>query len=223
MASQKTHRRLVTQIVGAAFCLLFSVTSFSAFATDEQLKYLQDHWAIANYKAANKKAKKEMFETLLEEADKFVAEHPNDASLIIWRGIIESTYAGVKGGLGAMKYAKASKADFEHAMKIDDKALGGSAYTSLGTLYFKVPGWPIGFGDDDKAEQLLKTALQINPNGIDSNYFYAEFLRDNKNYEAAEQFYMKALQAPAREGREMADEGRREEISAALAELREKQ
>ena len=61
------------------------------------------------------------------------------------------------------------------ALKIIDKAFSGSAYTSLGTLYFKAPSWPISFGDDKKAEVMLKQALAINPDGIDSNFFYAEF------------------------------------------------
>ena len=73
-------------------------------------------------------------------------------------------------GLGAFNYAKASKKDLEKALSIDPDALSGSAYTSLGTLYFNVPGWPIGFGDDEKAEQLLKSP-DGKPIGIDSNYF----------------------------------------------------
>ena len=35
--------------------------------------------------------------------------------------------------------------------------------SSLGVLYYKVPGWPIGFGDKDKARDLLQKALAVNP------------------------------------------------------------
>jgi hypothetical protein len=34
-----------------------------------------------------------------------------------------------------------------------------------------VPGWPIAYGDTNKADALLKKALVINPNTIDANYF----------------------------------------------------
>ena len=71
-----------------------------------------------------------------------------------------STWAGAKGGLGALSLAKRARQPLEAALKLDPAALDGSAYTSLGTLYSKVPGFPAGFGDDDKAEQLLKSALQ---------------------------------------------------------------
>ncbi|MDQ7073058.1 MAG: hypothetical protein Q9N32_05705 [Gammaproteobacteria bacterium] len=139
-----------------------------------------------------------------------------------WRGIINSTYAGVKGGLGAMKYAKASKADLEKALKLNDKALHGSAYISLGILYNKVPGWPIGFGDDDKAKTLLEKGLALNPDGIDSNYFYADFLAEQNNYKEAEQYLLKAQQAPARPNRTIADKGRHQDIARLLEKVQKK-
>lgn len=107
-------------------------------------------------------------------------------------------------------------------MKLDDKAMDGSAYTSLGTLYAKVPGWPIGFGDDDKAETMLKKALTINPTGIDSNYFYAQYLIDNNHYKEAETYLLKAQQAPARPSRPLADKGRQQEIEKSLQQVRYK-
>ena len=61
--------------------------------------------------------------------------------------------------------------------------LNGSVYTSLGSLYYQVPGWPIGFGSDKKAESYLKKALAVNPDGMDPNYFYGDFmLQEKKNY-----------------------------------------
>ena len=45
---------------------------------------------------------------------------------------------------------------YEEAIRIDGNALDGSAFNSLGVLYYKVPGWPIGFGDKAKAKELLR-------------------------------------------------------------------
>ena len=101
----------------------------------------------------------------------------------------------------------------------DPTILDGSAFTSLGSLYYQVPGWPIGFGDDDKAEEMLKKALEINPNGIDSNYFYADFLKENGKSKKAIQYFKKAQNAPARANRPLADKGRLNEISSKLQEL----
>ena len=182
------------------------------------LNYLQTQWAVNNYQLSGEEQDK-AFLILIEKANTIVETNPDKAPLLIWRGIIESTYAGIKGGLGALKWVRAAKDDLEQALVLEPQALEGSAYTSLGTLYFKVPGWPISFGDDEKAEQLLKAALQINPDGIDPNYFYAEYLRNEKRYQESYTHFRKALRAPPREGRELADQGRKKEIADALEDV----
>lgn len=200
--------------------LLFAASPACA-SLDSDVLRLQKRWAEVNYQLEGK-TQLTAFETLLEDAARVVEEHPDDAPVWIWSGIIKSTYAGAKGGMGALKFAKASKADLEHALEIDPKAMDGSAYTSLGTLYFNVPGWPVGFGDDDKAEELLLKALTLNPDGIDANYFYGDFLSREKRWKEAETYLLKAQEAPARPDRPLADAGRQEEIELALLKVRKK-
>jgi tetratricopeptide (TPR) repeat protein len=182
----------------------------TAMANDVQ--YLQTAWAKANYQVPADQ-REDAMNALAEEARQIVEKNPNDANLLIWKGIIVSTLAGEKGGLGALGLAKEAKASLEAALKIDPNALDGSAYTSLGTLYHKVPGWPIGFGSDKKAKAHLQKALNINPNGIDSNYFMAEFLFDEGEYDHAKKYLMQAEQAQDRPNRPVADAGRRQEIA----------
>ena len=188
---------------------------------DDLVGELQHDWAIANYELKGD-ARVTAYEELIEQADAAVAKHPKSAELLVWNGIIKSAFAGVKGGVGALSYAKQAKKSLEASMKIDDRALDGSAYASLGTLYFKVPGWPLGFGSDKKAVQFLQKALALNPDGIDSNYFYADYLLDQKDYANAEKYLLKAQQAAPRQKRPVADAGRQQEILAALATVREK-
>ena len=182
---------------------------------------LQERWAEVNYQLEGK-TQLTAFEALVQDAEQVVAQNPEHADALIWSGIIKSSFAGAKGGLGAMKLAKASRADLERAMTIDANALQGSAYTSLGTLYFKVPGWPVGFGDDEKAEELLLKALTLNPDGIDPNYFYGDFLMSQKRYEEAERALLKAQAAPSRPNRPLADAGRHNEIKVALLAVQDK-
>ena len=118
--------------------------------TAENLKLLQTRWAEINYQvpAAEKETD---FAKLSAQAATTVRQDPA-AELLIWQGIILSTYAGAKGGLGALDLVKQAKGSLEQAIKVDPAALDGSAYTSLGALYYQVPGWPVGFGDDEQAE-----------------------------------------------------------------------
>ena len=186
-----------------------------------ELFHLQQRWAEVNYQLEGK-TQLSAFAQLVEEAEKLSANEPSSADVWIWNGIIKSTYAGAKGGLGALSLAKEAKADLERAMEIDADALDGSSYTSLGTLYHSVPGWPVGFGDDDKAEEFLHKALTLNPQGIDTNYFYGTYLLDEKRYDDAEKYLLQAQQAPARPNRPVADSGRQREIAQALELLNRK-
>ena len=188
----------------------------------EQIAFLQQDWARIKYQVAGEDAKLDAIHKLEDHAAKVSAAYPNRPEVLIWHGIILSTDAGIVKGMSALGKVKKAKGLFETALRIDPTALDGSAYTSLGSLYYQVPGWPIGFGDNDKAEKNLKQALSLNPNGIDSNFFYGDFLLQNGRYDEAKAYLERALQAPARPGRELADAGRRQEIKAALAQVQEK-
>lgn len=187
----------------------------------DDIKPLQQRWAEVNYQVDEDK-REQAFADLLTQADAVVVANSDKAEAYIWRGIITSSYAGAKGGLGALSLTEKSKADLEHAIAIDGSALQGSAYTSLGVLYYKVPGWPVGFGSDKKARQLLTKALEFNPQGIDPNYFYAEFLTEERDYKAAMRYLQLAKQAPARPERPLADSGRQQEIAALERKLAKK-
>ena len=208
-----------------AAVLLFGATLVQAAPPadpvfDAELLAIQQAWARANYEAPAGDAREAAFDALQKRAGAFARQHPGRAEPKIWAGIVASSYAGAKGGLGALSLAKEARADLEAALKIDPTALDGSAYTSLGTLYYKVPGFPLGFGDDDKARELLGQALKLNPDGIDPNYFFGEFLCDEDDPRGGLQHLDKALKAAPRPGREVADEGRRGEIRALITRCR---
>ena len=206
---------LMLFVAPALFC--FAVFTHAEEVSD--VEKLQTRWAEIKY-TMPKNEQEKSFASLIVEAEKSRALN-NSAPNIIWEAIIRSTYAGAKGGLGALDQVKQAKKLFEQAIKLDPQALDGSAYTSLGTLYYQVPGWPIGFGDDKQAKSMLLKGLSYNPEGIDSNYFYGDFLLQQKQYAEALKSFEKALQAAPRPGRELADEGRRKEIEAAVSEAKQ--
>ncbi|HET7202380.1 MAG TPA: tetratricopeptide repeat protein [Steroidobacteraceae bacterium] len=203
---------------------LFASAAFAAQSTDPafeaELLSLQQAWAHANYETPAGDTRVQAFDALEKRAEQFARAHPDRAEALIWEGIIESSYAGAKGGLGALSLCKEAKGNLEAALALDPRALDGSAYTSLGTLYFKVPGFPLGFGDDAKAEKMLRKALELNPDGIDPNYFYAEYLVEQDRYQEAMRYLDKAAKALPRPGRESADAGRRAEIAALRQKVR---
>ena len=198
------------------------IASGAAWAgMDEDVARLRQEWARIKYQVPAKEQEAE-FEKLAKASGIVMGQYPKQAEPAIWHGIIEASYAGAKGGLGALSLAKGARKSLESAIALNPTALEGSAYTSLGSLYYQVPGWPLGFGDDAKARELLQKGRALNPNGIDPNYFYGDFLFRSGDYAGAEQALRKALQAPPREGRKLADEGRRKEVNELLEKVREK-
>ena len=197
------------------FLLLTLTLSVSRAATIDEL---QAGWDAANFQLVGKE-QKASFEQLVAAADTYTEANPADANGWIWSGIIKSSFAGIKGGLGALSLAKQARVDFERSLDLDASAMRGSALTSLGTLYANVPSWPLGFGDDAQAEKLLLQGLALDPEGIDSNYFYAQYLRKEGRAAESRKYYEAALQAPPRPGRDIADAGRQAEVRAALADL----
>src|SRR5450830_1368977 len=194
--------------------LSFIALSSSAFADeklDAEIAQIQHDWARANYQTP-KDAQESAFKTLTEQAHQLTTNSANAPEAMIWEGISYSGYAKAKGGIGALKFAEKARDLLLGSEKINPHALQGSAYTSLGSLYYKVPGWPIGFGDKKKARVYLEKAVKLNPDGIDSNYFYGDYLLEQGEYGKAREYLEKALTAPARSGREDADQGRRTEV-----------
>jgi len=210
---------LTTHIRTALLTITLGCATITQAATPEQLLPFQQRWAEIQY-SLDEDAQADAFDNLAIQLAEQLTVQPHAPELMIWQGIVLSSQAGATGGLGALKLVKRARTLFEAAIEQDASALNGSALTSLATLYHQVPGWPLGFGSDEKAQKLFEQALAINPDGIDSNYFYAAFLLEKGDNTRAKALLDKALAAPARPGRQRADTGRREEIHALLQQLK---
>ncbi|MBI5439197.1 MAG: hypothetical protein HY936_09680 [Nitrosomonadales bacterium] len=197
--------------------LLFSANAVLAetIPLDASIEKLQHGWVAANYKTPDSD-KEAVFKKLSEEAHKVTAGNPGHAEPLIWEAIILGGYAMEKGVFIDIKVAEKARDLLFDAEKIDPNALNGSIYTTLGLLHYKVLGWPFGFGDKDKARGYLEKALKIDPDGIDSNYIYADFLLGRREHAKALEYFKKALNAPARAGREDADAGRKADIQKGI-------
>ncbi len=214
---KRSHGKSMFFLILMSTALLVGIAVAGEPATGS-VNQVRDRWAQINYQLP-KPQREVAFEELLHQSEKIRQANPRDAAALIWEGIVLSSLAGEKGGMGALGLVKRARADFEAAIKLDAGALDGAAYTSLGALYYQVPGWPLGFGDDAAARTMLRKGLAIDPDGIDANYFYADFLRDQKDWAGARTAFQKALAAPARPGREVADAGRRQEAQAKLKDV----
>jgi len=217
-------RRIVAALGGLGLLAALALPApAAAQSVEDDVAALQRDWAVATYQTPDKQ-KEAAFKALAERARHVTETYPDRAEPLVWQAIILSGYADALGGIKAVFQAlpkvKRARDLLLAAEQQDPAVLNGSVYTSLGSLYYMVPGWPVGFGDKKKARSYLEKAVAVAPEGIDANYFMGDFLLQTHDYPQAATYLEKALVAPPRPGREVADAGRRAQVEADLADAR---
>ena len=97
--------------------LLAAVTASPARAepTDDAVRAIQQRWERITYEEpAPERAR--LLEELAAAAHRVSARNPGRAEPLIWEGIVVSSLAGEKGGLGALGLAKQARACYEEAI-----------------------------------------------------------------------------------------------------------
>lgn len=209
-------RRLLT---AAALGLGLAMVPLSTlFAWENDVEGLKNHWErVVTERSEGER--REALKVLADRAERLVQAHPGESVPLVWHGIIEASHARERSGLGALGSARSARDSLERAIEIDPRGADGSAYVTLGALYDRVPGRPVGFGSSDTAQRMFARALEIRPDGIDVNFYYAAFLAEAGRVDEAREHARRAVEGQAREGRTASDEALRQEARALLGRL----
>ncbi|MDP1663666.1 MAG: hypothetical protein Q8L79_00960 [Methylobacter sp.] len=194
--------------------LLLSIQCF-AENLEDSLKNIEAEWASIYYSTPKSK-QGPAYAQLLDRITNLARQYPNAAEPVFWQAVLKATYADQQDAFSALGAIHEARDLLIKVIKINPKTMGGAAYVTLGTLYYRAPKWPISFGDDDAAKQMLETALKINPDGIDANYFYGEFLLLHNKFNDAAIYLEKAAAAPVRAEQLYADNQLKAEARLAL-------
>ena len=142
---------------------------------------------------------------------------------IVWIGIIISEQASLANDNGsplkALELAKRARDILEKVEKTAPVTMDAGAPTTLGVLYDRVPGFPIGFGDKARARHYLEEAIRSAPNGLDANYFYGDFLYRHGEQAEAATVLERALTLPELSNRPIWDKSRRAAIREILSDM----
>ena len=210
----------------AAFMMVARVTSGLAAgspALNADILHLALDWEHVKFEIKNPDDQEKQMAVLADHATNIVQRYQNQPEATLWLGIIISEQASMASENGspfkALGFAKRARDLLEQVEKIDPVVLDAGAPTSLGVLYYRVPGFPIGFGDKTKARNYLQEATKNAPNGLDANYFYGDFLYEQKEYPEAKKVLTRALALPAHPERPIWDRSRRLVIQELLAKM----
>jgi tetratricopeptide (TPR) repeat protein len=199
------------------------VPAEAADAAAAEVHRLQSTWEAIKFGVPEGDEQTKKMDALGEDADAVAARFPDSVEIQIWDGIITSERASMASMFSALGLAKRARDILEQAYKTAPARLDAGAPTSLGVLYYRVPGFPVGFGDKARARQLLEQAVKLAPSGMDAWYFYGDFLFEQKEYSKAAEAFRHALSLPQHPDRPAWDKNRRLVIEERLASIAAKQ
>lgn len=194
-------------------CLVAKAYTAEEPKMNAALLQLALNWEHIKFEVTDKGLQEKQMAVLADHAGAIVQQYPDRPEAAIWQAILISEQASMASENGspfkALGFAKHAREILEPIAKQYPAVLDAGAPTSLGVLYYRVPGFPIGFGDKTKARELLEEAVKYAPSGLDANYFYGDFLYNQHEYPAAEQVFKHALSLPPHPDRPIWDKSRR--------------
>jgi tetratricopeptide (TPR) repeat protein len=196
--------------------------SQAADTLSPEVRRLQTKWEAIKFGVPEGDDQTNQMNALGEDADSVAARFPDMPEALIWDGIITSERASMASPLYALGLAKRARDILEQVYNLDPARLDAGATTSLGVLYYRVPGFPIGFGDKARARQLLEQAVRLAPKGLDAWYFYGDFLYTQNELPKATEALQHALKLPQHPDRPLWDKNRRLVIEELLAKIEAK-
>lgn len=205
------------KILSVVFLVLTCLPAYALNVT-MAIDDIERAWASAYYDQT-KTNSSEAYRKLLKQTEALTAMFPTRAEPLLWQAIIIATDADHQPPIKALAQINRAHDLLLQAIEIDPNGVAGSAQATLGTLYYMAPAWPIAFGDSDKAEQFFLSALKINPNSIEANYFYGDFLQEQNKTTLAESYFKKALAIPARASQLLADKSLQQQAARALQDI----
>jgi len=220
-------RKLVVAIAAMGSMWLAMSSSGVRAAGNQQLNAdilrLSLDWEHIKFQVENLDEQERQLAVLAEHAADIARRYPTAPEAMIWLGIVNSEQASIAGQNGspfkALGFANRARDILEKVEKADPKTMDAGAPTSLGVLYYRVPRFPIGFGDKGKARKMLQEAISNAPNGLDANYFYGDFLYEQQEYPEAIKVLKRALTLPGHPDRPIWDRSRRLVIQELLAKM----
>ncbi len=214
-----------TLFLGAILSAAFTVSAGAAPADDPvlgQVKQIQTRWETIKFTVPEGDKQTDQMTVLGADADSLAAKYPDRVEVLIWDGIVTSERASLVNPISALSLATRARDTLEKAYKMNPTVLDAGAPTSLGVLYYRVPGFPVAFGDKTKARALLEQATKTAPDGLDAWYFYGDFLMTQGEYAKAREAFIHALAIPVRADRALWDENRRLVITEKLEQIKAK-
>lgn len=219
-------KRLVAFVTAIATLLVVGIVcghAGEAPSLKSELLLLAHDWEQVKLLVSDRDDQEKQMASLAQRAGKIAEQYEDIPDPIVWLGIITSEQASMANDNGspikALGLAKRARDLLEKVEKTNPETMDAGAPTTLGLLYDRVPGFPIGFGDKARARHYFEEAIRNAPNGLDANFFYGDFLHKHGEQSEAARVLKRALTLPELSNRPIWDKSLRDAIRQTLSEI----
>jgi len=126
----------------------------------------------------DKNRRVQLFERCIVIADRSLALNANDVRGLFWKAVAMGKMAEDSGMVNALRMLRPMEKMLLKVVALDEKYENAGAHRALGRMYHKLPGFPVSFGNNQKALTHLKQAHELFPRDVMTRAFYAEVLYD---------------------------------------------
>ncbi|MDR4517677.1 MAG: TRAP transporter TatT component family protein [Nitrosomonas sp.] len=152
--------------------LALSTRSSTVLAELARLKF-------ANAEVETEKSTRiELYKECIVTADMALAINKDEVRALYWKAVAMGKSSEESGIVNALRMTRPMEQLFLRVIELDEHYDNAGAHKALGRMYYKLPGFPISFGNKEKALFHLKRAHTLFPNDIITRAFYAEVLLD---------------------------------------------
>jgi tetratricopeptide (TPR) repeat protein len=193
---------------------------------DVELEGLTRESDVAKYDVPNGDARAKAFEALRVRAVRVATLYPDRAEPLVWQAWALCEKGSALQSFSSFGMYKDARQKLEKAIAIHATVPNiyiAGTYSTLGMLYGVLPGFPLSFGDKDKAREYLLKAVALDPVTPDWNLNYAEFLLNAKDFAGALKYANLALNAPPFPSRDKANAGWHQRAEMIIAAAKAKQ
>lgn len=141
----------------------------------------------------------ELYKACIATADKALAINADEVGALYWKAVAMGKLSEESGILNALRMTRPMEQLFLRVIALDENYDNAGAHKALGRMYYKLPGFPISFGNKVMALFHLKRAHALFPNDIITRAFYAEVLLDMGRVQEARKHAEFVLGTPVEE------------------------
>ena len=194
---------------------LATIAPVGAMAAADDLAALEQQWAELKYEHAADSDRMARAEALERAAADLAAQNPRSEALLLQANTLLLT-AEFMHSAASLKKVRAARDLLLQAEQAQPN--NAAVLSTLGSIYYEVPGWPIAFGNRKKAEDYLRRAIALDPEGRDANFFMGDLLLETNRAREATAYLERALVAAQQD--DVLNRGRRAEIVEAIEKVK---